>query len=93
MKKIEKQEGWRERIKFVTADEYGYDIYIDGEPMLNMENLGHELIDFISQLLSERTFSKEELKTIFGWASLLTHTQQRDNQLKEKVSKLLKEEE
>lgn len=85
MFKPEKQEEWREKIKQMVLT----DCFKD-QPDIQ------RYIDFIEQLLSERTFNKEELKVIEEWYDGMlypTSPDERDKLVHDKLSKLLKEEE
>ena len=99
--KLEKQEEWRDRFykKFVGSkatnprELEGDTIwesteYTTGSP--------REIIDFISELLSERIFNKEELKILeYALVRLISQTgrYKEINALQDKISKLLKEKE
>ena len=81
--KPEKQEEWRERLKGLL------EIYKDKDNDADEDDVA----DFISQLLSERTFTKKELEQlrrwyeVYGWDSGEVNDRTID-----KVSKLLKTE-
>jgi hypothetical protein len=86
----EKQEEWRERLN-IEWDRH-YDVFIDGEIATPTQ-----LEDFISQLLSERTFTKKELDAIRGYQREVFENypwmSELDGRIKRKLDKLLKEEE
>lgn len=96
MEKKEIQE-WREELKEILKDET--DMERDMIPEYSRSYAEIVLGDFISQLLSERTFSKEELKRILEIIEFIEtyYTskwwQDGDKELKDKLSKLLKKEE
>ena len=104
----EKQEEWREGVlnlafvkeylsKKIVANKEEEQGYAD---ILNMvkDSQVEELLNFISQLLSERTFTKEELEIIEEWADIASEypdDRKESDLLYKKISKLLelKEEE
>lgn len=92
-KQPEKQEEWERELRFT----YGHLYYQNEEgEFCQIVNEIDDLIDFISQLLSERTFNKEELKVIEEWYDGMlypTSPDERDKLVHDKLSKLLKEEE
>jgi len=66
-KQPEKQEEWERELRFT----YGHLYYQNEEgEFCQIVNEIDDLIDFISQLLSERTFSKEELRLLNAYLSL-----------------------
>jgi len=84
----EKQEDWRDRIQSFSLG-VSESFKIDGEYIDSKE----ELVAFISQLLSERTFTKKELE-IIDWYLTEYETQEgvdkEADRLRKKVSELLK---
>ncbi len=86
-RKPEKQKDWRDRIQSFSLG-VSESFKIDGEYIDSKE----ELVAFISQLLSERTFTKDELEIIDDWAEWDYCTNKDVVRVKDKVSKLLKEE-
>jgi len=65
LKLAEKQEEWERELRFT----YGHLYYQNEEgEFCQIVNEIDDLIDFISQLLSERTFSKEELYRLSIWS-------------------------
>jgi hypothetical protein len=103
---MKKQQEWREEFENEFATLLRKDFKIYARPIDNpcnaegdLGNIGEELMEFISQLLSERTFSKEELTLMQkavedgeGWAEewMVGDVQMR---ALEKIDNLLKEEE
>jgi len=85
--KPDKQKDWRDRIQSFSLG-VSESFKIDGEYIDSKE----ELVAFISQLLSERTFTKDELEIIDDWAEWDYCTNKDVVRVKDKVSKLLKEE-
>jgi hypothetical protein len=88
-KKPEKQEEWREELKEIIKKSYFKLGRTGHSGVINM------LEDFISQLLSERTFTKGELIKI---TQVFSHYEvcsgglmEEDRKIVEKISKLLKE--
>ena len=86
--KPEKQEGWRDRLGTILNDNCIDIIDKDGA------ELKSDIERFISQLLSERTFTKEELKETKRWYWNLHYCQRNNStdKLKSKISKLLEKE-
>ena len=89
----EKQEEWRERISTIE-DGNGNFFYID-----NKFAYKEDMVRFISQLLSERTFNKEELRVLkkLVWEAdenviATIWDDEIQDGIEEKLSKLLKEE-
>lgn len=65
LKLAEKQEGWKEELRFT----YGHLYYQNEEgEFCQIVNEIDDLIDFISKLLKEKTFSKEELNRLSIWS-------------------------
>lgn len=91
--KIEKQEGEGEELDLKKEIAK---IFAEEEvALLLADSLQEKLVDFISQLLSERTFSKEELEWILSFI-FGEGTRPRDGmgmKVLEKISKLLNEKE
>ena len=101
--KPKEEEEWERELRFT----YGHLYYQNEEgEFCQIVNEIDDLIDFISQLLSERTFSKEELRLLNAYLSLaLPEYNNFDKETKmhedmdklhkilEKISKLLKEKE
>ena len=81
----EKQEEWRKEIRRI--------VYIRPSSVRDADSLTREVLEIVDQLLSERTFSKEELEMIDDWAEWDYCTNEDVVKVKKKVFKLLKEEE
>ena len=104
MDKLEKQEEWREEIcEMILSYAYDYHWNLEGwgaktriPTEEDLEKVLRDIVGRIDKLLSERTFTKEELKRIKRWKEMVESKWGDcvdDYGLKKKISKLLKEEE
>jgi len=90
--KPEKQEEWSEKLwKLIER----WDKIPESKDFDEAVRIQDEIEELISQLLSERTFTKEELEETKRWYWNLHYCQRNNStdKLKSKISKLLKEEE